>query len=624
LAIWKCWQKSKNDVNKAKYLEISRECRQAIYEHVTAKERALLDTNNLGQFYKYVNRKLATKSGIGVLKDNNGANVFDPADQANLFSEFFSSTLITDDGLLPAFPSRVPANTSLCYIPFDQDRVLKALNKLRPGTAGGPDGLQPCFLKRISKYIAHPLSVMFEQFFLNSYVPPIWKKAYVRPIIKSGSASLTSNYRPISLTCTCSKLMESIVSRDMLEYLLDNGLISDQQYGFIPKRSTCSQLLESFQDWVLELSDKRSVDIVYLDFSKAFDSISHGKLLHKLSSYGFKYELLDWIKSFLENREQCVLIDDHRSEYRPVTSGVVQGSQIGPLLFIIFINDIVDLVDKPAVCKLFADDVKLYSNIQYPFGNSLQITLQKIHDWSCRWQMKINPSKSSTMQLGGKRTDTEYTINDITIPLVHHVKDLGLVYDSSLKFDDYISNVTVRAYQRIGLIFRGFISKNTELLKRAYLTYVRPILEYCTCIWSPYLLKDIHKLENVQRYFTRRLFPRYTYTYQERLALLKIESLESRRLKFDIKMYFKIINNLVNVDSSKFFMFASIDSGTRGHCYKLRKRLFCSNRLFNSFSNRAVDCWNSLPEEMVGLKSYVAFSRKLRDLELTKFLKGMS
>ena len=129
----------------------------------------------------------------------------------------------------------------MSYIPFDQESVFNALNKLRPNAAGGPDGLQPCFLRRVSKFIAYPLSVMYESFFLNTYVPPIWKIAFVRPIFKSGSANQTSNYRPISLTCTCSKIMESIVSRHMLEFLFENDLISEHQYGFLPRRSTCSQ-----------------------------------------------------------------------------------------------------------------------------------------------------------------------------------------------------------------------------------------------------------------------------------------------------------------------------------------------------------------------------------------------
>ena len=319
---------------------------------------------------------------------------------------------------------------------------------------------------------------MFESFFLNTYVPPIWRKAYVRPVIKSGSASLTSNYRPISLTCTCSKLMESIISRHMMEYLLDNELISKHQHGFISKRSSCSQLLESFQDWILELSHKNAVDVIYLDYSKAFDSISHNKLVHKLSSYGFKHKFLSWIKCFLGERNQCALIDGHLSQYCPVISGVVQGSQIGPLLFIIFMNDIVDLFEKPSVCKLFADDIKLYSRIESSSANTLKLSLKKIQEWSLKWQMKINPSKSSTIKLGSLKSEATYSINNVVIPEVHSIRDLGRVYDTRLKFDDYISKITSRAYQRIGLILRGFTSRNTELLRKAFIVNFR-ILYVC-------------------------------------------------------------------------------------------------------------------------------------------------
>ena len=163
---------------------------------------------------------------------------------------------------------------------------------------------------------------------------------------------------------------------------------------------------------------------------------------------------------------------------------------------------------------------------------------------------------------------------------------LVLYNDTHLKFDDYISCITNRAYQRIGLIFRGFVSNNVNLLKRAYIVYVRPILEYCTCVWSPYLLEDIRKVESVQRYFTRRLFPKNSYSYNERLFLLNLESLESRRLKYDLKMYFKIMNNLTIINPNDFFLFGNIGV-TRGHGFKLQKRLFHNNRLSNIFTKQS-------------------------------------
>ena len=301
---------------------------------------------------------------------------------------------------------------------------------------------------------------------------------------------------------------------------------------------------------------------------------------------------------------------------------MVQGSQIGPLLFISFVNDIVDLVKDPVSCKLFADDVKLYSKIEGPIDNAIDMTLRTIQEWSRKWQMNLNPSKSSTMTIGNDQTTKSYTIDNIEIPRVANIRDLGLVYDNHLKFDDYISSITNRAYQRIGLIFRAFVSNNVTLLKRAYIVYVRPILEYCTCVWSPYLLEDIRKIESVQRYFTRRLFPKNSYSYNERLFLLNLESLEGRRLKYDLKMYFKIMNNLTIINPNDFFLFGNIGV-TRGHGFKLQKRLLHNNRLSNIFTNRAVDCWNSLPNEIVNVESYAAFARKIKQLDLSEFLKGM-
>ena len=192
--------------------------------------------------------------------------------------------------------------------------------------------------------------------------------------------------------------------------------------------------------------------------------------------------------------------------------------------------------------------MKLFSKIEYSSENPITLTLQNIQEWANKWQMKINPIKSSTMKLGRFKTNVTYSINNVDIPEVQSVKDLGLTYDANMRFDDYINNITRRAYQRTGFIFQGFISRNNGLLMRAYMTYVRPILEYSTCVWSPYMLKDIRQVEDVQRYFTRRMFPKCTFSYSERLAILGLESLECRRLKFDLKMYFKILHHQTNLE----------------------------------------------------------------------------
>ena len=241
---------------------------------------------------------------------------------------------------------------------------------------------------------------MFDCFFANAFVPSVWKEAYVKPIHKSGNVWNVQNYRPISLTCVCAKVMESIVSEQLMSYLLDNGLITKSQHGFLAKRSTCSNLLETFQDWVMALNGRADIDVAFVDFAKAFDSVSHVKLLHKLRGYGVQFELLGWISSFLEHRSQRVMVGSALSGAVPVRSGVVQGSVLGPLLFICFINDVTSTLDGNASYQLYADDLKLYSEVELGVPNSVAASLDKLKTWSEMWQLGINCNKCSVMHLG--------------------------------------------------------------------------------------------------------------------------------------------------------------------------------------------------------------------------------
>ena len=521
----------------------------------------------------------------------------------------------------------MPVDSGLNFVPFSSNDVFKRLSKLKSKSAAGPDGLPPVFLKHIAAEIASPLAFIFEQFFSGAFVPPVWKEAYIRPIFKGGSACDPANYRPISLTCVCSKIMESIINEHMLSYLLSHDLITKHQHGFLAKRSTCTQLLECFQDWVVGLSNKRAVDVVYIDFSRAFDSVVYSKLFIKLESYGFNHELLAWIKSFLVDRCQRVVIDGYFSDFCRVCSGVPQGTVLAPLFFLLFIIDIVDLLGPNSVCKLFADDVKLYSNFNLSNtynsdNNPLVLTLSNLETWSRVWQMRVNISKCSVLHLGLHNPLFQYTFNDKPLPTSTSVKDLGITYNHKLQFDVYILKIVSRAFQMVNLIFRSFVSRNIQILVRAFTTYVRPILEYCTPIWSPYLLKDINKIESVQRYFTRRLFPDKHYSYAERLVLTNLDTLESRRIKSDVIMCFKIINNLVDIDPTNFFNFNSNPHNTRGHPLKLIKQIYTSNSLANSFVNRCVNCWNALPSSIVLSPTLSQFKTLINKFDFSPFCVG--
>ena len=201
--LWRHWQITRSPSAKLRYKLAATACRKAICDHYSGLERRIIDSNNLGQFNRYVNRKLSSKTGIGIIKDSSGKFVSDPGGQGDAFNKFFADSFVTDNNSIPPFPSRTPPDVGLANITFSERDVYLKLKNLKTNSAGGPDLLCPMFLKNVSNFIASPLAFMFEEFFKNSYVPSIWRTAYVRPIFKGGDATSINNYRPISLTCTC-------------------------------------------------------------------------------------------------------------------------------------------------------------------------------------------------------------------------------------------------------------------------------------------------------------------------------------------------------------------------------------------------------------------------------------
>ena len=221
--------------------------------------------------------------------------------------------------------------------------------------------------------------------------------------------------------------------------------------------------------------------------------------------YGIHDALLSWISAFLTGRFQCVVLGNKFSSYSNVPSRIAQGSVLGPLFFILFINDLTDIFGNEADSKLFADDLKLYSSYELDSGNLLQNALDKLVKWSSDWQLSLNPLKSNVLYLGKNNGNSVYTINNVEITSSDLVRDLGVGVDCGLKFNSHVQNIVTLSYQRLAILFRGFCSRDTSLLVRAYKVYVRPILEYCSPVWSPYLLQEVDETERVQRYFTRRL-----------------------------------------------------------------------------------------------------------------------
>jgi hypothetical protein len=260
--------------------------------------------------------------------------------------------------------------------------------------SSGPDGIPPLFFKKLATSLTAPLCLLYNCIFNSEKLPVIWKDAFVTPVFKKGKSSVVDNYRPISLTCVCCKVFESIIKSKLLTFLKCNNILSSAQHGFIAGKSTCTNMLESLNDWSINVRNGYYTRVALIDFAKAFDSVCHTKLLYKLSVLGINGPLLNVIKSFLSERSQRVKIQGAVSLPVKLISGVPQGSVLGPVLFVIYINDLQDIFPKTIASKYFADDAKLYTEIRCGDDiDNLQFSLDKLSAWAETWQLSISIKK---------------------------------------------------------------------------------------------------------------------------------------------------------------------------------------------------------------------------------------
>ena len=494
---------------------------------------------------------------------------------------------------------------SLCFTP---EKVKSKLNKLNKSKSAGPDGFHPRVLRECADTICTPLAIIFNKSMMESKLPESWKEAHVKPIFKKGRRTDPGNYRPISLTSVICKVMESVIRDSIVEHIMSNDLFCDNQHGFVPGRSCITQLLCCIEDWSNMLDLGMPVDIIYLDFKKAFDAVPHQRLIEKIKSFGITGNLLEWLKCFLTGRKQRVIIGDERSGWTEVRSGIPQGSVLGPILFVIFINDIPRALQNAS--KIFADDTKAYKAVRnIEEHDNLQNDVNSAFNWSQKWQMQYNTDKCHSLPMGYNNMLYPYQIDGTIMDSVREEKDLGVIIDSKLNFHRHIMETVKKANNTLGCIRRTIKFKDRDIMLPLYIAHVRSRLEYASVIWSPYKINDIQAIEYVQRRATKLIRGMRGLSYTERLTALNLPSLQFRRRRADMIEVYKIISGIERIRADKFFTLNTLK--TRGHSKKFYKPFNRLDTRKNILSQRVIDSWNKLPESLVSVDDLMSFKAGL-------------
>ena len=581
--------------------------------------------NNLAKTWKILNNitnRTTSKNNIDQI-EKDGSIIDNPLNIAEKFINFFVNVgpnlakKITPSNINPTDFLEGNYCNSMFLEPTTDEEICDIISNLKNSNSTGHDNISITLIKSCKIELSSILSHVNNQSLSEGIFPDPLKIAKVVPIYKNGNIKCVSNYRPISVLSSLSKITEKLVYIRLEKYIIKNSILHQNQFGFRSKLSTSMALLELVDKLSKSIDDRKLTVGVFIDLAKAFDTVDHRILLSKMEHYGIRGVALNWFQNYLTNRKQYVTIDNANSSEAYIKCGVPQGSILGPLLFLIYINDL-NYVSKLLNTIMFADDTNLFltgkslTELEQQMNTELEI----INNWFQTNLLSLNVSKTSYIIFSNNKIpDINICIQDACLSRQFDTKFLGVILSANLKWNKHIEVVSNKISKNVGIISKVRHIIPPHLTRSLYLTLVEPYISYCNLVWSSHknteILNCVLKLQ--KRYV--RLITFSDYSAHSKPLFLKLNILTVYQIynsQLAIYMY-KIQNNLIPRLGHHHFI-----SNMAIHDYNTRSNHhlhipYCRTKMRqNTIQFQGPKLWNLLPEEIKSAPSVNIFKKRIR------------
>ena len=579
-----------------KFLSIKAECQREVRRAKDSYLQKITDTSNgpnNKMFWGYVKSRKKDNISNTFLRDSEGKLQSQREVRAELFNHQFSSVYSKPEDT--GADLRDPPQPDISEITVTVNGVQKLMTDLSPFKSPGPDKIPPFLLKELAEQLAPVFTILFQASLNQATVPDDWRRALISPIFKKGDPLQPANYRPVSLTSIPCKVLEHIIFSHIMKHNDTNKFLCSNQHGFRKKRSCTSQLVNIIDSLSSNLDLCIQTDVVFLDLAKAFDKVNHKCLLRKIDNYGIRNNIYYWIESFLGNRTQQVQVEGALSHPADVTSGVPQGTVLGPLLFLLYINDLPRYVSTGTEVRLFADDTALFRPIKSNYDHlRLQADLLNLQEWESDWSMEFHPGKCELLRVTKMKEPSiyNYTIHSQILSSTDNAKYLGVNIDCKLSWNFHIESIVKKANNSLNFIHRNFKSCSPDIKAKLYIAYVRPCLEYSCIVWDPYTDINIDRLEFVQRRAARVVNSCFSWeeSVTDMLRNLNWTPLSERRARAKVLTVYKAKHDLVEIPFDR----PPTQSSSR-HAADFYTPFIRTDCHRFSFYPSAMRLWNGLP-----------------------------